>query len=137
MTGIHSHPEHEPEHEAARRQPREEPEAYEDRPGVEGQLDAEPGKPIPRNAEDDEAPGRADVTPASQGLGAIYGDAGRTPNPGPVQPPGPIDQAAMDAVAEEYEVGQTEEGERYLTPRDEETESPRTTDDFPDRSPGA
>ncbi|WP_077489307.1 hypothetical protein [Sinomonas mesophila] len=136
MSATHAHPEHEPEREAARRGPREEPEAYEDRTGAQEQG-PEPGKPIPRNAEDDDAPGRADVTPASQGLGAMYGDAGRTPHPGPVRPPGPVDQAAMDAVAEEYEVGSTDDGERYLTPRDEDTEAPRTTDDFPDRSPGA
>ena len=135
MTSIPSHPEHDAEHEAPR--PLEEPGAAEERPDAEGQLDTAPGTPIPRNAEDDDAQGPADVTPASQGLGALYGDAERTPNPGPVKPPGPIDQAAMEAVAEEYEVGTTEEGERYLTPRDEDTESPRTTDDFPDRSPGA
>jgi hypothetical protein len=37
----------------------------------------------------------------------------------------------MEAVAEEYEAVTTEDGERYLTPRDEDPEQ-RTTDDFPD-----
>ncbi|GAB4100930.1 hypothetical protein [Sinomonas halotolerans] len=103
----------------------------------EAGLAEEPGRPVRRSEEDDSVPGRDEVVPSSKGLGAVYGDAERTPNPGPVQPPGPVDQAAIDAVAAEYEVGETEEGERYLTPRDDDTDAPRTTDDFPDRSPGA
>lgn len=88
------------------------------------------GKPAVRNP-GDEVPGRDEVTPSSQGVGAVWGDAERTPHPGPVREPGPIDQAAMEAVAEEYEVVNTEDGERYLTPRDEDPEQ-ATTDDFPD-----
>jgi hypothetical protein len=109
---------------------------HEDRHRVRGTLREEPGKPIPRDPHDDAAaPHAADVTPSSKGLGAVYGDAERTPNPGPVRPPGPIDQAAMDAVEAEYAVETTAEGERYLTPRDGDTET-TTTDDFPDRRAG-
>lgn len=89
----------------------------------------EPGKPVPRDA-GDEVPGRDEVTPSSQGVGAVWGDAERTPHPGPVREPGPIDQAAMEAVAEEYEVVTTEDGERYLEPRDDDP-GQGTTDDFP------
>ena len=64
------------------------------------------GKPEVRNP-GDEVPGRDEVTPSSQGVGAVWGDAERTPHPGPVREPGPIDQAAMEAVAEEYEVVNT------------------------------
>jgi hypothetical protein len=37
----------------------------------------------------------------------------------------------MEAVAEEYEVVTTEDGERYLEPRDDDP-GQGTTDDFPD-----
>jgi hypothetical protein len=94
-----------------------------------------PGTPITRPANDDEATERDSVTPASRGLGALYGDAERTPSPGPVKGPGPIDRAAMDAVAEEYELVRTEEGENYLTPRDGDSEQ-ATTDDYPDHPLG-
>lgn len=96
-----------------------------------------PGEPIPRHVEDDaSADDRTDVTPSSRGLGAVWGDAERSPNPGPVRPLSPDDQARMDAVADEYEIATTEEGEHYLTPR-EDTEagspaSPRARDDYPD-----
>ncbi|MGT2463279.1 hypothetical protein [Sinomonas atrocyanea] len=93
-----------------------------------------PGTPVPRHGVDDTAAdGRSDVTPSSQGVGAVWGDAERTPNPGPVRPAGPDDQARIDAVAEEYEIATTEEGEHYLTPReDAETASQPARDDFPD-----
>jgi hypothetical protein len=93
-----------------------------------------PGTPVPRHGVDDTvADGRTDVTPSSQGVGAVWGDAERTPNPGPVRPPGRDDQARIDAVAEEYEIATTEEGEHYLTPReDAETSSQPARDDFPD-----
>ncbi|ASN51027.1 hypothetical protein [Sinomonas sp. R1AF57] len=92
----------------------------------------EPGRPVPRNPHDDEAaPEGTDVTPSSKGLGAVWGDAERTPNPGPVKPPNEVDQAAMDAVEAEYVVERTEDGERYLTPRDGDTEG-TTTDEFPE-----
>lgn len=93
-----------------------------------------PGTPVPRHGVDDTvADGPSDVTPSSQGVGSVWGDAERTPNPGPVRPPGPEDQARIDAVAEEYEIATTEEGEHYLTPReDAETASQPARDDFPD-----
>ncbi|WP_430297091.1 hypothetical protein [Sinomonas sp. B1-1] len=95
-------------------------------------LRDEPGRPVPRNPHDDEAaPETTDVTPSSKGLGAVWGDAERTPNPGPVKPPNEVDQAAMDAVEAEYVVERTEEGERYLAPRDGDTEG-TTTDQFPE-----
>ncbi|KHL02557.1 hypothetical protein [Sinomonas humi] len=92
----------------------------------------EPGKPVPREPEDEGAPARNDVTPSSQGVGAIWGDAERTPHPGPVQAPNETDQAAMEAVAAEYDVVSTDEGERYLEPKDAEDEQGTTKDDFPD-----
>ncbi|MGY3567521.1 hypothetical protein [Sinomonas sp. RB5] len=104
----------------------------EERP--EGSSGVHPGTPVPRHGVDDTvADGPSDVTPSSQGAGAVWGDAERTPNPGPVRPPGPDDQARIDAVAEEYEIATTEEGEHYLTPReDAETASQPARDDFPD-----
>ena len=100
-------------------------------------LEREPGQPIPRHVEDDaSADDRTDVTPSSRGVGAVWGDAERSPNPGPVRPPSPDDQARMDAVAEEYEVATTEEGEHYLTPREDTVAgspaAPPTHDDYPD-----
>jgi hypothetical protein len=93
----------------------------------------EPGKPVPRDLENErDADGPADVTPSAQGLGAVWGDAERTPNPGPVKPPSADDVARMQAVAEEYTMETTEEGERYLTPRDVDAGSPATTDEYPD-----
>lgn len=97
-----------------------------------------PGKPIPRDLQDErEADAPDDVTPSSQGLGAVFGDAERTPNPGPVKPPSADDAARMQAVADEYRVETAEDGEHYLTPRDpdEDIDSPATTDDYPDSSP--
>ena len=99
---------------------------------------AHPGTPIARESrelDEGDVEGGRDVAPSSQGLGAVFGDAERSPRPGPVRPPSPADQAAMDAVEERYEVGATEEGERYLTPRDGDTESSPTTVGFPESSP--
>lgn len=111
---------------------------HENGPRERGYLRAEhePGKPIPRDPEDDAVADEGDdVASSSQGLGAVYGDADRTPHPGPVKLPGPEDQARMDAVAEEYEIETNEDGERYLAPRDGDAESPATTDEYPDSSP--
>ncbi|WP_235779979.1 hypothetical protein [Sinomonas notoginsengisoli] len=94
-------------------------------------TDGRAGKPVPR-PKDDAVTSPEDVTPSSQGLGAVYGDANRTPHPGPVKPPSPEDQERMDAIAEEYVVETTEDGEAYLFPRDADTESPATTDQYPD-----
>ncbi|WP_334170246.1 hypothetical protein [Sinomonas sp.] len=107
---------------------------HENRLGSERRADEaleEPGKPLAREPEEDDVPGRDEVTPTSKGLGAIWGDAERTPHPGPVRGPNETDQAAMEAVAEEYDVVSTEEGERYLMPKDGEADQ-RTRDDFPD-----
>ncbi|MCH6471713.1 hypothetical protein [Sinomonas terrae] len=106
----------------------------EDRLGAETRADrhhGEPGKPVAREPEEDDVPARDEVTPSSKGLGAIWGDAERTPHPGPVREPNETDQAAMEAVAEEYDVVSTDEGERYLAPKDGEADQ-GTTDDFPD-----
>ncbi|WP_138443987.1 hypothetical protein [Sinomonas susongensis] len=106
----------------------------EDRMNSDGSSDEspeEPGSPISREPEADDVPGRDEVTPTSQGVGAIWGDAERTPHPGPVREPNETDQAAMEAVAEEYDVVSTDDGERYLTPKDGEADQ-GTTDDFPD-----
>lgn len=91
----------------------------------------EPGQPVPRGPEDDDVPERDNVVPSSKGLGAVWGDAERTPHPGPVRGPDETDLAAMQAVAEEYDVVSTEDGERYLTPKDDEPDQ-AATDDFPD-----
>jgi hypothetical protein len=52
-------------------------------------------------------------------LGAVFGDAERTPKPGPVRAPGPEDRAAMDALAREFEVVRPEGGPDYLLPRED------------------
>ncbi|MEZ2370240.1 hypothetical protein [Arthrobacter sp. RCC_34] len=75
------------------------------------------GKPVERQEADD-AVAEDEVTPSSQGLGAVLGDAERTPNPGPVKEPSPADKAAIEQVSEEYEVVRTEDGEDYLQPRE-------------------
>ena len=88
-------------------------------------LEPEHGRPV-RRPSDDEKAVLGEVTPSSQGLGALFGDAERTPDPGPVRSPGPADQAAMDAVARGYEVVRPEDGTDYLLPRED---SPRTEED--------
>ncbi|SEB70126.1 hypothetical protein [Arthrobacter woluwensis] len=79
--------------------------------------DRNSGKPVERQAADD-AVAEDEVTPSSQGLGAVLGDAERTPNPGPVKEPSLADKAAIEQVSEEYEVVRTEDGEDYLQPRE-------------------
>lgn len=109
---------------------------HENVPGDPDPRLSEPGRPVPREARDDDpATGPAGVAPSSQGLGAIFGDAERTPHPGPVRPVDPADQAAIDRVEEDYRMGATDEGERYLTPREDNPESGATTDEYPDSSP--
>ncbi|WP_136611489.1 hypothetical protein [Sinomonas albida] len=88
-------------------------------------LEPEPGRPVRRPSDDGKA-AVGEVTPSSQGLGALFGDAERTPDPGPVRSPGPADQAAMDAVAREYEVVRSEDGTDYLLPRED---SPQAVED--------
>ena len=94
-----------------------------------------PGTPISRPPDDHHDHDPDETTRTSRGLGALYGDAARTPKPTPVKEPGPVDQAAMEAVAEEYELVHTEEGEHYLTPRDGGSDQP-TNDDYPDHPLG-